>query len=179
MPSRVLECWLTIQSLEGFEPTANGIPTEKILASGNHDWTHLETVNKGFLKAVMFGGPIGMSCNLTKLSPELSELLKGKFAEFKQDREFWAKSECHILCDTDTMLVLQFNDIDYNEIKIFSYAKYAIQNDITVYPALDENASYVMGDKTLTAAEIDENGITLGVDWINKITANATVLKKA
>ena len=126
----------------------------------------------------MFGGPIGMSCNLTKLSPSLMALLKEKFDEFKRDREFWAKSECHILCDTDTMLVLQYNDIDFKEIKIFSYAKYAIQNDITVYPVLDENASYTIGDKTLTAAEIGENGITLGVDWINRITANSTVLKK-
>ena len=179
MPSRVLETWLTISSLERFTPVYGKEFGEKILASGNHDWTHLEAVQESYLKAVMFGGPIGMSCNLTKLSDNLITTLKEKFEEFKRDREFWAKSECHILCDTDTMLVLQFNDIDYNEIKIFSYAKYAIQNDITVYPALDENASYTVDGKTLTAAEIDENGITLGVDWINKITANATVLKKA
>ncbi len=179
MPSRALEKWLTIRSFENFTPTGNGVPTEKILASGNHDWTHVEAVNECYLKSVMFGGPIGMSCNLTKLSDNLIALLKEKFDEFKKEREFWAKSECHILCDTDTMLVLQFNDIDFKEIKLFSYAKHAIQNDITVYPVLDANASYTVGEETLTAAEIDENGVTLGVDWINRLTANSTVLKKA
>ncbi len=178
MPSRALETWLTISSLEGFTPVYGKECGEKILASGNHDWTHLEAVQESYLKAVMFGGPIGMSCNLTKLSANLIALLKEKFDEFKRDRDFWAKSECHILCDTDTMLVLQFNDIDFKEIKIFSYAKYAIQNDITVYPVLDASASYTVGDKTVSAAEIDENGVTLGVDWINRITANSTILKK-
>jgi alpha-galactosidase len=179
MPSRALETWLTIATFKNYTPTYEGEPTEKIIASGNHDWTFAEFINESFLKGVMFGGPIGVSCDLTKLSAKTKELLKEKFEEYKRDRDFWAKSECHILCDTDTMLVLQFNDIDFNEVKIFSFADNPSQNAITVYPVLDANASYTEGDKTSTAAEIEENGVTLAVDWINRRTGNSTVLKKA
>lgn len=179
MPSRVLEKWLTISSLEGFTPTPNGVPTEKILASGNHDWTYLEAVNENYLQAVMFGAPIGISCDLTKLSEKLCTLLKENFNEFKQDRNFWANSECHILCDTQSVLVLQFNDKEFNEIKLFSFHKDAAQSQVTVYPVLDNNASYTLNGKTLTADEIDENGIDLDVNWILRKTATSAVLKKA
>ena len=126
----------------------------------------------------MFGGPIGISCNLTKLSDSFKAVLKEKFDLFKAERDFWAESECHILCDTDTMLVLQFNDEDYNEIKIFSFVDNAMQNEITVYPVLDGTAEYSVGEKTRTAADIDENGVTLSVNWQQRRTGNSTVLKK-
>jgi hypothetical protein len=39
MPSRALETWLTIATFKNYTPTYEGEPTEKIIASGNHDWT--------------------------------------------------------------------------------------------------------------------------------------------
>lgn len=178
MPSRALETWLTVASIEDFAPTYDGKPAEKIISSGNADWSYAEFVDESFLKAVMFGGPIGISCNLTKLSAKLKATLKEKFEEFKRDREFWANSECRILCDTDTMLVLQFNDKDYNEIKLFSFVNNATQNDITVYPALDGSASYLCGETVKEASEINENGVTLSVDWQQRRTANSFEIKK-
>ena len=178
MPSRALETWLTLASIENFTPTYDGKPAEKIISSGNADWSYAEFMEESFVKAVMFGGPIGISCDLTKLSARLKAILKEKFDEFKLQRAFWTRSECHILCDTETMLVLQFNDEDYNEVKIFSFADNAMQNEITVYPVLDGGASYSEGDKIRGAADIDENGVTLSVNWQQRRTGNSTVLKK-
>lgn len=93
MPSRMLEKWLTIASFENFTPTEDGMPAEKILVSGNQNWSYVETISSKYLKNVMFGGPIGASCNLEKLSNSLKTLLKEKFNEFKNDREFWMNSE--------------------------------------------------------------------------------------
>lgn len=178
MPSRALETWLTVASVEDFTPTYDGKYAEKIISSGNADWSHAEFVEESFVKAVMFGGPIGISCNLTKLSDSFKAVLKEKFDLFKAERDFWAESECHILCDTDTMLVLQFNDEKYNEVKIFSFVDNAMQNEITVYPVLDGTAEYSVGEKTRTVADIDENGVTLSVNWQQRRTGNSTVLKK-
>ncbi len=177
MPSRALETWLTISTLENFTPTYEGTPTEKILSSGNCDWTYVETVEPSFLEAVMFGGPIGMSCDLTKLSEGLCGLLKEKFDEFKSDKAFWADSECRILADTETMLVLQFNDSEFSEIKLFAFAKNATQSEITVYPAVRSGSRY-LGGVELSSEEIEENGITLPVEWMNRITASYTSLKR-
>ena len=178
MPSRALETWLTIATFEDFTPTYDGAPTEKIYASGNQDWSYAEFVQDSFLKAVMFGGPIGISCNLSKLSAKTKALLKEKFEQYKNERDFWAGSECHILCDTETMLVLQFNDAEFNEIKIFAFADNAMQSEITVYPFVEGKGDYMQEDKVLTSAQIDENGVTLSVDWMNRRTASSLVLKK-
>lgn len=178
MPSRALEKWMTVASIENFTPTYSGVPCEKIISSGNHDWSYMEEVHPSFLKAVMFGGPIGISCDLTALSENLKETLKKKFDEFKADRKFWMGSECHILCDTETVLALQFNDIEFIEIKIYAFYKHATQNEITLYPVLDGSASYTVGGKTVCASEIEENGVTLGVWWMERIAANEISLKK-
>lgn len=178
MPSRALETWLTVASIENFTPTYDGAPAEKIISSGNADWSYAEFVNESFLQAVMFGGPLGVSCDLKKLSEKTKGMLKTRFEEFKRDRDFWAKSECRILCDTETMLVLQFNDKDFNEVKLYSFADNPMQSEITVYPVLDGGASYEDGDKIRKADEIDENGVTIEVQWQTRRTGNACVLKK-
>lgn len=76
------------------------------------------------------------------------------------------------------MTVLQFNDADFNEIKIFTFGKYAMQSEITVYPVLDENARYMVNDKIFTSSAINENGISLDVDWMNRLASSYAKLKK-
>ena len=179
MPSRSLERWITVGSTEISTRKYDGSgKAEKILVSGDSGWGHVEAINADYLKACTVGGPIGVTCDLTKCTDNLIELLKNHIAEYKNERDFWKNSECHILCDTDTMLVLQFNDKDYNEVKIFSFVDNAMQNDITVYPVLDMNAAYRDGEGVRLATEIDENGVTLSVNWQQRRTGNSTVLKK-
>ena len=178
MPSRALETWLTVASVENFTPTYDGKPCEKMISSGNADWSYVEFVEESFVKAVMFGGPLGISCNLTRLSASAKEMLREKYAEFKRDRAFWAESECHILCDTETVLVLQFNDAEYKNVKIYSFVDNPMQSEITVYPVLDANGIYALGDKDYSASEIDENGVSLKVEWQRRRTGNSVELKK-
>ncbi len=144
MPSRALERWITIRSLENFEPVYPiGSKVEKILVSGDAAWGHMEAINADYLRNCTLGGPIGVSCDLTKLSENTVKLLSEHFSKYKNERDFWKNSECHILCDTETLLVLQFCDREYNEIKLCSFTKIPHQNAVTVYPVCDENASYV------------------------------------
>ena len=176
MPSRSLERWITIRSLESFEPLYGGGVTEKILVSGDACWGHIEAVNADYLRTAILGGPIGVSCDLTKLSQGVIALLKEEISKFKLDRDFWARSECRILCDTDSLLVLQFSDAELNEIKICSYVKVPHQNEVTVYPECDIEAAYTLGNGTVSGKEIAEDGINLYIG--DRYTASFRTLKK-
>ena len=126
--------------------------------SGSRKLVPLRSIR--FLRAAILGGPIGISCDLTKLSPSVMAILKDEIAKFKEEREFWATSECRILCDTETLLVLQFSDAEFGKIKICTYVKIPHQNAVTVYPVCDNAASYVLGGRTFTEGELDEDGFS-------------------
>ena len=164
MPSRALERWITVTSAEISTPkySASGCP-DKILVSGDCGWGHVEALNKDYLKACTVGGPIGITCDLTELSGSLIELLKNHIGNYKKERAFWKDSECHILCDTETVLVLQFCDRKTERIKIYAYSVRPMQNEITVYPYIEENVDYVLNGKTVSFEELRENGVTLPV----------------
>ena len=164
MPSRALERWITVASTEISTRKYDGSgKAEKILVSGDSGWGHVEAVNGEYLKACTVGGPLGITCDLTVLSEGLVELLKGHVASYKEERAFWMDSECHILCDTETMLVLQFCDKDTEKIKIYAYSGKPAQTEITVYPYVDGNRTYIANGREVSAKELREEGITLPV----------------
>ncbi len=164
MPSRALERWITIRSLEDFEPVYPIGKTEKILVSGDASWGHVEAINADYLKNCTLGGPIGISCDLTELSENTVKLLSEHFAKYKSERAFWRSSECHILCDTETLLVLEFCDREYGEIRICSFTKIPHQNAVTVYPVCDETANYVKdGGEVVSGSEIFADGVDMNV----------------
>ncbi|MBR2025188.1 MAG: alpha-galactosidase [Clostridia bacterium] len=182
MPSRMLERWATIRSVEGFTPTYPvGDKQEKILLSSTANWQRAEEASFGFIKNALVGGPIGVSCDLTQVSDATIKELGDFINTYKVEREFWANSECHILCNTSTLTVLQFNDKDYNEIKIYSYTEHPIQEYATVYPFFEKDVKgeYMLikdGEKnvTLNVDELCENGINLLANYLH-ISDNFTL----
>ena len=178
MPSNMLEKWITIGSIAPFEPLYGGGTTEKILMSGDAGWDHVETVNKNYLESVAVGGPIGISCDLTKLSDDLTETLRKLISEHKAERSFWAESECRILCDTPTLTVLQYSDSAQKKIKLFTFSSLPLQNSVTVYPVVDESAEYICSDgTTVSGAALAENGVDMFISVrrynSNKLTLTA------
>lgn len=164
MPPRALEKWITVRSIENFKPasgTSDGC--EKILMSSDGVWKELVSVAEPYLLNAVVGGPIGISCDLTKLSDRLLNSLTEFISAYKKEEEFWKKSECHILTDTPSMLILQFNDESFDKVKIFVYAKHVYQTSVTVYPVLTCGAEYKMGEKTVCANELFENGIEVEI----------------
>ena len=108
----------------------------------------------------MLGGPIGISCDLTMLADEVLDFLSDEISKFKQERDFWSNSECHILADNDFLTVLQYNDPEFKKIKIQIFTREFRQNAVTVYPVCDMGAEYVCDDGTVfTAAQLDETGV--------------------
>lgn len=183
MPSRMLERWATIRSVENFTPTYPvGDTQEKILLSSTANWQRAEEASLDFIKNALVGGPIGISCDLTQVSDSTIKEL-GEFIDtYKGEREFWANSECHILCDTPTLLVLQFNDKDYNEIRVYSYTEHPIQEYATIYPFFErnDNASYSLiqdgTSKTVTQEDLCENGVNVLANYLH-ISSGFTLRK--
>ena len=176
LPSRALEKWMTIRSLTPFTPVYGGGECEKILSSGDAAWGHMEVLDKSFLCAAALGGPLGISCDLVRLSDETKDMLATMIRQFKQDRDFWASSECRILTDTESMLVLAFSDAEFTDVRVHAYVKVPHQNTLTVYPEVMPDATYTVGDATLTGEEILRDGIEMAVGA--RYTASTLLLKQ-
>ena len=173
MPSSMLERWATIRSVEGFTPTYPvGDVQEKILLSSTANWQRAEEASLDFIKNALVGGPIGISCDLTQVSDATIGDLAKFIDTYKGEREFWANSECHILCNTPTLTVLQFNDKDYNEIKIYSYTEHPIQEYAIIYPFIEGNGCYTLvkagcEDRSVSTEELNENGVCVLANYLH------------
>ncbi len=173
MPSSMLERWATIRSVEGFRPTYPvGDTQEKILLSSTANWQRAEEASLDFIKNALVGGPIGVSCDLTQVSDATIKELGAFIDTYKAEREFWANSECHILCDTPTLTVLQFNDKDYNEIRVYSYTEHPVQEYATIYPFIEGDGSYTLiksgcKDMAVSAYELNENGVCVLANYLH------------
>lgn len=177
MPNRALETWVTVQSLPDFTPCYTGGKVDQLL-TGDGTWTFIERTTPSYVLASMLGGPIGISCDLTKLTEEVLVALEEQIARFKAERSFWSHSECHILADTDSLTVLQYNDPDFTEIKLHAYVKKFYRNAVTIYPVCAQGRTYICEDGTkLDAAQLEEDGIELTLKRRNTATCtNLTAL---
>lgn len=179
----MLERWATIRSVEGFKPTYPvGDTQEKILLSSTANWQRAEEASLDYIKKSLVGGPIGISCDLTQVSDNTIKEL-GEFIDtYKSQRDFWAKSECHILCSTPTLTVLQFNDREYKEIKIYSYTEHPCQEYSTVYPFLENlSGTYLLTkegeeDCVLSSEDLNEKGVLVLANYLH--IADSFTLKK-
>ena len=182
MPVSMLERWATIRSVEGFTPTYPvGGTQEKILLSSTANWQRAEEASLDFIKNALVGGPIGISCDLTQVSSDTIKELARFIDTYKGEREFWANSECHILCNTPTLTVLQFNDKDYNEIRIYSYTEHPVQEHATVYPFIEGDGNYTLikagcEDRAVSTEELNENGVCLLANYLH--ISDSFTLKK-
>ena len=182
MPASMLERWATIRSVEGFTPTYPvGGTQEKILLSSTANWQRAEESSLDFIKKALVGGPIGISCDLTQVSSGTIKELSEFIDKYKGEREFWANSECHILCNTPTLTVLQFNDKDYKEIKIYSYTEHPVQEYATIYPFIEGEGSYTLiksgcENRAVSTEELNENGVCLLANYLH--IADSITLKK-
>ncbi len=163
MPPQWIERWTTIQSFCDFRPSYTSESSEMTLATDDAIWTDVRSVHPSFLRAFLTGSPIGFSCDLTCLSSSVRENLRSLTKEIKNDRSFWTEAECRILYDSDTLLALQFCNRDFKRIEILVFSFRLTQRTLTVFPAMTDGASYQMGDATLFADAVAENGLTLTV----------------
>ena len=170
MPSRALEHWITVEGLDAFRETFAGDTPPLLYCCGNATWTAADSIREDFLLRAALGGPIGFSCNLAAIPEGTFEKLKETMADYRAEKEFWRTSECHILADDERALVMQFNDIAFNTVKIMAFGKCKHQKTVTVTPVLATGASYSDGEHTVNTT------VTLPLD--GEDSASSLVLVK-
>ena len=162
LPPQVFERWVVAQSVQEFKPAYGADCTDKLIASGDGTWDHLSGVHRSFMEAFMTGGPIGLSCDLNALSADAFAWLKSFITNFKEQREFWRTAECHILSDTESVLVLQYNDPEFRTVRHQAVAFRLAQSQLRMYPKVPENAVFVQEDGTqISGDELNRFGITV------------------
>ena len=167
MPPQMIEKWALIRSLPGI-PDYNSDNPERIISTNDATWEFTESVHISTLKAFLLGGPVGFSCDLNSISQstldELSEFVK----QYKQDRDFWKTAVCRILTDTDSMLVLQYGDIDFNKIVLAVVCGKTQQRNVCIYPKTDICSEYRIGDEVVSGADISDRGLNIPLIGNNK-----------
>ena len=161
MPPQWIECWASIRSVKSLSPCyGESAYADKLLSTNDATWNHVTGVHMSFLQGLLTGGPIGLSFDLTAITDTVFEQLKDFIARFKADREFWSKAVCHILTDTQSMLVVEFRNEDFSRIELVVFTKKAMQSNLRVYPLLDSKESYGWKDATVrSGADLEKNGI--------------------
>jgi alpha-galactosidase len=161
MPPQWIEKWAVIRSLTDFTPHYGGGTTEKILTTHDAVWDRIGSVRPSWLTGFLSASPLGISCDLTKLSPAALELLKNHIARYKNERAFYMNAECRILSDTDTITSFQFADSDLSVLKILTFIRYSTQEYTVLYPVTDPGKTYVLNGEKISGVDLDKYGIKL------------------
>ncbi len=162
LPPQVFDRWAVIESSKNNLMTADGNIYNPIISTSDAILGHIEGVNMSYLKGFLSGGPLAFSCDLTKLLPEHFDEIKEHISQFKQDRDFWKSAECRIKADTDSLLVLQFNNRDSSKIVIQVFCKRVMQNGIFLYPDADPCKKYKTDTgEMICGKELSSDGIYL------------------
>lgn len=167
MPPSWLCPYATIKSVGALSPSQKSREEkiDKIIASNDAVWGDVAGVKESYLRATMRGGLIGLSCPLSELSEPVRELLCEEISEYKASRAFWQSAACHILCDTDTLEVIEYRDEALSKIEITVLIKRVYQAGATVYPVLDPDATYTVdGEGEYSGRALMNDGIDVSFD---------------
>lgn len=182
LPPQGFERWTCVHSLEKYEDfyepfsTLSYKPTGRMVACCDAWWYDIAGVHPSYLDAYQTCGPIGFSCDLTRISEADRLHFKEFIKDVKNKRGFWKNAVARIICDTESVTVYQYSDMSLSDIVVQVVSNEALQNSITVYPVVCENETYILnGETKLSGKEILEEGIEVPVNgWkeMSQITLN-------
>lgn len=160
LPSQSMERWVVATSAN-VNHSYGGADPRVLISTNDGTWNNVRGVSENFLKGFMLPGPIGFSCDLNAFTDTHFEMLKQTVAEFKENRDFWKKAECRILCDTDSLTVFQYNDEHFERVEIFTFCWKIHQRTVRVYPVVDESACYDTAGQTVCGKALQADGLAV------------------
>ncbi len=167
LPPQAMERWVAVHSLMEYEEfyapfaSTNDNITERMIACGDATWRNLSGVKHSFMDGYMTCGPIGFSCDLTRISPKAFEHFREFVAKVKENREFWKTAVARILCDTPAITAYEYSDMSLSKIVVQLFTHKTQQTVFKLYPVVDINKTYSVNGEIRTGADILENGIEL------------------
>lgn len=166
MPSQWIDRWLTLYSMPEFPyHYSENLTQDMTFTTGDGTWNSAFSMDHSFIRGLTAGGPIGLSCDLTKLSPDTQSMLRDTIRRHKENRSFLQNCSVRILTDAGDLLVLQYTDPACDQAVICAFAQNVRQDSIRVYPVLSPDSVYISdltGD-SVSGKELEENGILLSI----------------
>ena len=170
MPPCHIEKWDVRRFFEGF-PKYNCKTLVRLPISCNGGtWENVCNVSREYTHNFMTGGPIGFSTDIAGYPEDEKEILKKHVKQFKTDREFYRTANMRVIHDSDNICAIQYSNTDFNRVMVQIFSNMPNQDFVTVYPVVDENKNYILGDETLSGNEIAENGIFVRIFDIDSTT---------
>ncbi len=150
-----MEKWAALLSVEDeFPQYGKKKPVTRHFSTNNGTWDSIVNFKESYLDGFFSGSPIGITTDLTKISCELLEKLKSVISQFKAEEPFWRKACCRIICDTNRVLALQYENDETVKLVVYTH-KPMTQINITIYPEIES------GVFTLDGKMYDGNGIVV------------------
>ena len=158
-----IDCWIAITSVKDATPHYECSP-DKILACADAIWDNVVSLHPSFLHGYLMGSPIGLSFDLNSLSDEDFSALKNTILDFKKRREFYKEAVCHLLADTESVTALEYRSEDFSKVEMILFVKKKFQDNITLYPIVDESCEY-LSDKgeRVTGEILAKEGVDLPI----------------
>lgn len=160
MPTGLIDRWNAQRYCEGF-PVYQGGTTGKMIHCNDALWEFLIGVRDSFSEGFMLGGPLGFTCDIDAFPAEYKERWSAIIAQYKKDREFYMNATARILVDTDSVIVIQYSDVELNRCVIQTFFKATHTYKLLICPIVDSSKSYVYLDQTYSGEELLENGLLI------------------
>ena len=158
LPPQVIERWIVARSDESPQEDYKGDHTQ-LFSANDSLWVDVRSVQTSYLESFLTGGIAGFSCDLTAFSEKDLAFLKEYLTRYKADKAFWNRAVGRILCDTETMTVLEYSDPAFEEVRLVAYGERIRQETTEIIPVLDPNARYRVGEEIRTGSELMDEGI--------------------
>lgn len=160
LPTALIERWTVEKYCEGVPNYEKGT-VGKMIHCNNATWTYLVGIEDSYAEAFAKGGPIGFSCDVAAFPEEYKKRWSELFKEYKREREFYRSAVARILVDTDQVIAIEYSDPALEKCVIQVFTKLVCMTSLVIYPAVDVNAEYMLGETKLSGNEIKENGINI------------------
>lgn len=146
-----------------FQPVYGRGQEGQLLTTCDGVWENVASLAYSWIDGFLSAGPLGISCDLTKLTDEVLDRLAKHISEYKRDREFFIGADCRIITGANDITSFEYCNRDMSAIKILTFVRNPMQHAIVVYPAVDTAKNYSIGGQTVSGAEIDRFGIRLEI----------------
>ncbi|MCQ2385250.1 MAG: alpha-galactosidase [Clostridia bacterium] len=158
-PSRV-EKWSVQTVCRGIQKYTSDTPEDVMICCNDGTWTSLVTVTDAYSLGLMKGSPMGFSCDLTNFTPAYREKLIREISLFKKERTYYKAADVSVLTDTGSLTVLEYADENLSTVKLHLFTQYVRQKNHTVFPRLNPDTTYRLGDTVKSGQEWMDEGVT-------------------
>ena len=160
MPSALIERWNVQKYCDGFLVYPDK-RVGRMIHCNDGTWESLIGVSDSFSEEFLKGGPMGFSCDLSALPEEYHARWSQVIAEYKRDAEFYANALARVTVDTDRVTVLEYFDRSLDRLVIQIFTKTVYAEELLIYPTVDREKQYLMGDQILDGKSLTEDGILI------------------